>query len=172
VPLCSMKLIPLYRSGQPEPVAFAKVDDEDYEWLLRLGPWRISLCGYAYLPRNGELVKMQNLVNAFHSTRHIVLDHINRDRVDNQKKNLRIATTAQNQHNAGMWRHNTSGYKGVTGKRGKWWARIRVGKKIINLGMFDSKEDAARAYDVSAVKLRGEFACTNASLGLLLAKEG
>ena len=87
------------------------------------------------------------------------LDHINGDRKDNRFVNLREATKAQNSYNSGIPKTNTSGYKGVywSGQVSKWFAKIVIQKKQINLGFFTDKEDAHAAYVVAAKRFHGEF---------------
>jgi hypothetical protein len=62
--------------------------------------------------------------------------------------------------------HNTSGFKGVSFYRqtGRWQAYIRHGGRRLHLGMFATAEDAAAAYDAAAIRLKGEFARTNAMI--------
>jgi hypothetical protein len=78
-------------------------------------------------------------------------DHRNRVRSDNRFKNLRDATRAENNHNSGMSRHNTSGYKGVSWSKTmkKWEARITKNNKGKMLGYFDTPELAHAAYTVA-----------------------
>jgi len=91
------------------------------------------------------------------------VDHINGDRKNNRRSNLRICNNAQNSANSKKPMTNTSGYKGVHWHRGckKWRAAIQVNGKMIHLGVFEQKVDAARAYDKAAEKYFGEFAKTN-----------
>lgn len=93
----------------------------------------------------------------------IQVDHINGNKLDNRKKNLRLATNQQNQYNVGLRKDNTSGYKGVSWyKKGKkWHAAIRNGNKSIHLGYFKTAVEAARAYDKAAVEFFGEYAYLN-----------
>lgn len=90
------------------------------------------------------------------------VDHRNGDTLDNRRANLRVCTHKQNGRNARTPTHNTSGFKGV-GQRGKLWRAYLVdGGKQIHVGSsFATAEDAARAYDVEAVRRFGQYARTN-----------
>ncbi len=92
----------------------------------------------------------------------LVIDHINRNGLDNRRANLRFATIAQNAWNSRM-RQNRSGYKGVwfAKDKSRFRAAIWHNNKRIYLGYFDSPIDAARAYDVAAKKYHAEFAVPN-----------
>jgi hypothetical protein len=80
-------------------------------------------------------------------------DHINRDRLDCRRENLRVATTAQNLQNKGGYRGARSAYRGVDLWYGKWRARIRVSGKLIHLGYFVSEGDAAEAARTARARL-------------------
>lgn len=93
-----------------------------------------------------------------------MVDHINGDRQDNRIENLRIATHSQNAANAKRHSRNTSGLKGASkvlknGKwTGRWQASITYQNKQMNLGYFDTKEEAHAVYLDAAKKFQGEFA--------------
>lgn len=91
------------------------------------------------------------------------IDHINGNGLDNRRSNLRIASIQQNLWNCGPNSKNRSGYKGVSwySRANKWRSHFRQGRLSIYLGLFDSKEAAARAYDREVVKHRGGFAFLN-----------
>lgn len=90
------------------------------------------------------------------------LDHRDRNGCNNRIANLRPATKFNNSHNKNRKR---DGFKGVDRAGSRWLARIGHHKKQTRIGLFDSPEEAARAYDAAALRLHGEFAATNADLG-------
>lgn len=92
------------------------------------------------------------------------VDHINGDGLDNTRNNLRAVTPAENLRNQRLRKDNTSGFKGVSRHEGRWRARVRVDGKYTHVGLFDSAEDAARAYDEAARNMHGIFARTNEEL--------
>jgi len=90
------------------------------------------------------------------------VDHTDGNGLNNCRANLRSATQSQN----GMNRRkqgNKSGYKGVSRatNSNRWQARIRVNRKATHIGTFDTRIEAARAYDEAALVLHGEFARLN-----------
>lgn len=89
------------------------------------------------------------------------IDHINRDKSDDQVENLRLATRFQNNANTRAKISNTSGFKGVDLHKGgpKWRARIRINGQRLNIGVFETAEEAAAAYNAKASEAFGEFVC-------------
>ena len=89
----------------------------------------------------------------------IIIDHINGNKIDNRICNLRNATYQQNNCNK-KFIENTSGIKGVCWDkvRGKWFARIMLNYKSINIGRFDNLNDAKLAIEAARIKYHGEFA--------------
>ena len=88
------------------------------------------------------------------------IDHINNNPADNRLCNLRACDQAQNQHNQRARKTNKSGFKGVSLHKtsGRWRAAIFINSKQQHLGLFDSLEDAHKAYCEAAARLHGEFA--------------
>lgn len=83
------------------------------------------------------------------------IDHINMDKSDNRLCNLRPATKAQNAINS-IWNKAASGFRGVyyQGNTSKW--RVKIGD--VNVGYFDTKEEAYAAYCKKAKEIYGEYA--------------
>lgn len=91
------------------------------------------------------------------------VDHINRDKLDNRRENLRICTDQENSFNKELSIVNTSGYKGVSRHcSGRWIGTIIFCRRHISLGPFDTREEAAAAYDYAARLLFGRYAYLNA----------
>ena len=150
---------------------FTKVDDEDYE-KFSIYKWQASV-----QVKNGvKKVRAMRSKTIEKKKRGIILsreimfapdnkvvDHINEDTLDNRKINLRVCTHSENMMNRGKQNNNTSGYKGVIwAKRHKKWAvDIWINHKNKRIGYFDSKINAAKAYDIMAIKHYGEFANLN-----------
>jgi len=90
-------------------------------------------------------------------------DHVNGNKLDNRRENLRLATPEQNAHNRGPQTNNTSGMKGVYWhkKAGKWAAYITINKRYQYLGLHTSLNEAAKAYNEAAIEFFGEFALLN-----------
>lgn len=88
-----------------------------------------------------------------------ILDHKNRDKLDNRRSNLRFCTLSENKANSVIPKNSTTGFKGVTfhAKLGKFQAQIMKNGKTFYLGLFNDAEEAASAYKSRARELFGEF---------------
>jgi hypothetical protein len=135
------------------------IDDEfaylnDYEWDFGTG--------YAYTKIGKDYIAMQNMILP-NDNKKLVIDHINRDKLDNRKSNLRLATKSQNVANSKLYKTNTSGFRGVTFDKAndKWLASIKHNGIYIALGRYEDVEEAAIQYDVAAIQLFGEFSNLN-----------
>lgn len=141
------------------------INDEDYTYLSQF-KWQLSSEGYAQRVTSRKLGKRKSIQmhrEIMNCSTGKEIDHINGNRLDNRKENLRICTSQQNQFNLKRRINNTSGYKGVSWhkKDKKWRARIKADNKYIFLGNFDSKNKAAKAYDTAAKQYFGEYARLN-----------
>lgn len=87
------------------------------------------------------------------------VDHRDGDGLNNTRKNLRIATSAQNNRNQRMTERNTSGFKGVSWHKRdqKWRACIHVNNRYVHLGNFSKIEDARDAYANASAEMHQEF---------------
>jgi hypothetical protein len=141
----------------------AIVDDKDYDFLNQYS-WYYAH-GYAvrtiYSSGKPYQLRMHRLLA--NTPDGLDTDHINGDRLDNRRVNLRPATRSQNVANTFVQKQNKSGYKGVSWKKSnnKWCAQIRVMNKVIHIGLFADIRDAAEAYNKMAEESFGEFATLN-----------
>lgn len=136
---------------------FTRIDAEDFVKVTER-IWCVSVVGYAVRCENRKAVLLHRMLMS--DPLGMEVDHINLDKLDNRKENLRVATRPQNGSNTGIPSTNTSGYKGVVWRQdcGKWLAQIKVNKKGIYLGLFTDVLDASNAYKEAALKYFGDFA--------------
>lgn len=147
---------------------YAIVDDADYEWLNQW-KWYARKSGRNWYvnrmtPRknNGrEMVFMHRVI--LDAPENKVVDHKNKNGLDNRRENLRLCSPGQNIRNSRTPRGSTTGYKGVTKRSGrkKFEVYINIGGRQKYIGCHDDPSEAARMYDRAARKYFGEFAGTN-----------
>lgn len=150
---------------------YALIDDEDYPRLKDFRWCFHRIEGYAIAtvygvhptrPRGQTTLVMHRLV--LNAPKGTMVDHVNGDKLDNRKANLRLCNRNGNAHNRGQPKtKNKSGFKGVTWHKrlNKWAARIGLNGEIINLGYFDDPKEAAKSYNKAALLYHGEFARLN-----------
>lgn len=133
------------------------IDRKDWAPLKDL-TWHVGQ--YVYTQVNNKSIYLHRLI--MNPPKGLYVDHINRNPLDNRRKNLRIATQSQNMANQGIAKHNSSGYKGVSFHKAsqKWQAYIECGKKI-HIGCFASRDEAAHIYNQVAIQIFGDFARLN-----------
>lgn len=121
-------------------VGVSKIDLEDVEKVSKY-KWFINVQGYVNNNKIGRLHRF--LLNA---PKDKVVDHINGDKLDNRKCNIRLVTTSQNGMNKSSKANNSSGRLGVCydKTRNKWRAYITVNYKTIDLGIYSSKQEAIK----------------------------
>lgn len=161
-----MKLIQLggHRYKEKPIKGFALIDDEDYERVNKL-EWHLSNKGYAVRRPSKPFkttIRMHRFIMGL-SNKNDFIDHKDRNKLNNQKKNLRVCGVGENMRNRSMYKINKSGFKGVWRQKqiGRWAAEIRKDGKKIYLGVFKEKKEAAIAYNKAALELHGEFAVLN-----------
>ena len=140
------------------------VDPDDYQKLAKL-PWQLcdSETGqYALRLAGRQIIAMHRVI--MNAPRGSIVDHEDRNGLNNTRKNLRFATRTQNNCNVRRKTETkTSKYKGVSfvSKTKKWRAQIKYNGISKHLGYFENEEDAARTYDEAAKEYHGEFAVLN-----------
>lgn len=144
--------------------AFATVDDADYSRLVQIGKWSLSNKGYAIHWQRDETGKRKCLYMhrvIMDAPPHLHVDHIDSDKLNNTRDNLRFATRTQNNASRRRMKTNTSGYTGVNWNYRRWECRIKYHNRRIFLGNFKIAEEAALAYDCAARIVFKEFARPN-----------
>jgi hypothetical protein len=150
---------------------FTLVDEDVYYRLNNYG-WCAKTCfGHTYAIRFVDTPKRGSVMVSLHreimnAPKGLLVDHKDRNTLDNRRENLRLATYAQNSCNCDSSIDKTktsSRYIGVhlRKKSGKWVATIRINREKTWLGSYDNEIDAAKAYDTAARKHHGEFARLN-----------
>lgn len=134
----------------------AKVDDEDFGRVVHYTWWTQSKPNsrttYAYTTIRGKNFSLHRMIMNYPDSD---IDHKDRNGLNCQKDNLRLANKVQNSAN----KISVGKLKGVHRCRNRW--RAIIGKYNHHIGVFDTPEEAARAYDREALKVYGEFAYLN-----------
>lgn len=146
-----MKLIPLTQGKH------AIVDKADYNWLTKIGSWHFDRYAKRVVKGKGVFY-MHRLIVPHKNGQHI--DHINGNKLDNRRSNLRAISPSENGHNRHVSKNR---YRGVSWdkRRNKWKAVIGFQNQRIDIGRFDSEKEAAIAYNTVAKQLFGEYTHLN-----------
>jgi hypothetical protein len=139
---------------------YAYVDAADYEWL-RQWTWHAYDDGYPARYEKRKKVFMHRQI--MQPPRGKVVDHIDGNKANNCRSNLRVCSHRENMHNMRKHSDSSSRFKGVgyLKRRRQWYARIWCMGEWTWLGYFTEEAEAARAYDRKAVELFGEYARLN-----------
>jgi len=148
----------------------AQVSDKDYKRVMALGKWQAYVMYradgsiralYAMHSYNNRTQFLHRFILGITDSK-VFVDHKDRNGLNNQRKNLRKATQAQNYHNARLSVKNTSGFKGVSPVKGNrkkpWRVDIAYGGKQYFLGYFQTAEEAAVVRKAAAKKHHKTFA--------------
>lgn len=162
-----------------------QIDEEDLHLFEGRRTWHSYFDGWNWYVRRSTTVNKKTKMYLLHreimeiTDPKILIDHIDGDGLNNMKSNLRICTHSENKKNRrNKSTKNSSMYLGVSLKTTKykyktkngeekisvskrWEARIQHNKKQISIGLFNTEEEAAIAYNNEAVKLHKEFAHIN-----------
>lgn len=151
---CIITLHNLY--GQVSGCAIIDIEDVDDCKKVK---WCVTPFGYV----KGGGTLLHHFIMRSTPSKSCIIDHVNRNRLDNRKENLRFCTKSENASNTKKSKNNTSGFRGVIWNplNKNWNAQIMKDRKNIYLGTFADKREAALAYNKAAIELHGKFATLN-----------
>ena len=121
--------------------------------------WHISDNGYAQAYISGKRVLMHRFIMKPSSDKEV--DHINHNKLDNRRSNLRVCSASENHWNTRCHRTNRLGVKGVYPMGPHFQARIRVHGKKFCIGTYKTIEEASQAYDRAALHYFKTFSFLN-----------
>ena len=135
-------------------------DTEDYPSVSKK-QWSVGTHGYVTSGAGADQVLMHRFIMNLSDTG-MSIDHINRNKTDNRKSNLRICSVAENSRNRTSQSNSKTGMKGVCKiADGRFQSQIVIDGKPLYLGIYSSAEEAARVYDTVHTLTSGGFACPN-----------
>lgn len=127
--------------------AWAVVDTEDHA-SLAAKTWFLGSFGYA-VRKPGTLLMHREILGLRVGDGSQPVDHINRDRLDNRKANLRLVTPQQQRQNLSAYRNGKSRFRGVYWVKGKglWRAEAQLAGVRYRFGQFEDEVKAAKVAD-------------------------
>ena len=128
-------------------------DIEDYDKIKNYC-WHIDNNGYVTTTKT---LRMHSII--MNAKPGETVDHINHNKYDNRKSNLRLCNKQQNSFNSNTRKNSASGFRGVSyfKRDKKWRAYICINNKFIHIGYFEEKQDAIRARKEAEIKYFGDF---------------
>lgn len=146
-----------------EEIDRAIIDSEDVK-IIKKHKWCKDSLGYVATGSSGRLrTRIQHYIMGIKANKNHIIDHKDRNKLNNRKSNFRFCTNAENLRNRPKSSNNKSGFKGVfwSNQNKSWQSQIGINGKSIHLGGFEDKRKAAIAYNIAATKYFGEFAYLN-----------
>lgn len=141
-----------------EKIAEALVDKQDVQ-IVKQHKWRRSCKGYAITASKKSGKDTTIFMHNFLFPVTVMTDHVNRNKLDNRRVNLRECTNSENQMNILLRKDTSSGVMGVNrSNSGKWVSRIQYNKKRLVLGYFDDFNEAVKVRREAEKKYYKEFA--------------
>lgn len=131
------------------------LDLEDFD-KIKDYCWNITYDGYVTTCRNDKRIRMHRIIMKTKDEE--IVDHINHNKYDNRKTNLRNCLHSNNSMNRKVSVRNKTGKTGVNIEKGKYRAFIYVNYKRIRLGTYDTFEEAKTARENAELKYFGEYA--------------
>ena len=146
--------------GNPINKAVIDLDDakrcKGYKWFVDTKDYVSANC-------NKTKIRLHRFIMNVLDNEDILIDHVDRNPLNNRKSNLRHCVYQENAQNRSILYRNVSGTTGIYWHKGKkkWEARIGVNDKCLYLGQYDNKEEAIRVRKEAEIKYFGEFAPNN-----------
>lgn len=139
------------------------IDCDDYQKIKNY-TWRASSNGYIITTKNRKNILLHRLI--MNPSDNLIVDHINHNKKDNRKKNLRICTMSNNNMNKSKLSSNTSGVTGVTWNEnsGCWVSQIGLNNNMIILGYNTNFDEAVKLRKEAEEKYFGEYSYNNSIL--------
>lgn len=140
------------------------IDKEDLDIILSYNRYiSINSAGYAYIRYKGDDIFLHRLLtglpNRYDPETKLIADHIDGDRLNNRKQNLRVVKKEINPINCKKYSNNKSGYKGVSWveRLGKWQVNLQINHKNKYLGVYEDYDEAVRVRKEAEEKYYGEY---------------
>lgn len=129
-----------------------EVDDEDYLYLLLTGPFHLAGKGYARTNTAPYYYIHRIIATRIGLSTLMEVDHIDRNKLNSKRNNLRSATRSEQMINSGMQSNNTSGHKNISfdkrpERRKKWVVQIDRDKRTRYIGSYVTLEEAIQSRD-------------------------
>ena len=136
------------------------VDYKDKE-IIESGRWYINNIGYVVMDKYKDNIRKRELLHRviMDAKQNEMIDHINGNKLDNRRSNLRFCNKSTNAINSKVHKTNTSGVRGVYWDKqfGKWHGRIGINGKTKHIGLFNNLNDARKKISVAYRQLFGDY---------------